>query len=192
MEKKHIDRRVRKTEQQLQSGLIQLMQKKNIHKITVRELSDLVDINRGTFYLHYKDVFDMLDQMEKKLTSDFLEILNHCPSLVVRNNVLPLLVEVFSFIESNEGMMRVVLCKNQDPFFLEVLKNSVKMRFFNDWKKKYFTPVPKETDYFFSYFQSGCIGLICLWLDNGMAESPKQIAKLVENLILKGDSFFYE
>lgn len=122
MEKKSIDRRVRKTRQQLQSGLIHLMQEKNIQKITVRELSQLADINRGTFYLHYKDVFDMLDQIEAKLIADFIEILNRCPSLIVRNNVHPLLVDVFSFVESNEGMMRVALCKNRDSFFFRSIK----------------------------------------------------------------------
>ena len=54
MEKK-TDRRVRKTKNQLRTGLARLMKKKNIGQITVKELVDDVDINRSTFYLHYSD-----------------------------------------------------------------------------------------------------------------------------------------
>ena len=35
--------------------------------ITVRELTEMADLNRGTFYLHYKDVFDLLEQTETEL-----------------------------------------------------------------------------------------------------------------------------
>ena len=65
------DRRVKKTKTQLLLGLTNLMQKKKIKDITVRELTDLVDINRGTFYLHYKDIYDMVDQIEDQLFTDF-------------------------------------------------------------------------------------------------------------------------
>ena len=57
------DRRVRKTEEQLVKGLTKLMKTKSIKNITVRELADEVDINRSTFYLHYKDIFDMADRL---------------------------------------------------------------------------------------------------------------------------------
>ena len=45
------DRRVRRTKKLLTHGLIQLMKEKQVQDITVRELADLVDVNRGTFYL---------------------------------------------------------------------------------------------------------------------------------------------
>ncbi len=187
--KKKIDRRVRKTKRQLQSGLIQLLQEKSIQKITVRELSDLVDINRGTFYLHYKDVFDMLDQIENKLAEDFLEILNHYPSLIVKSNLLPLLVEVFSYIASNEGMMRVVFLKSSDDLFLDRLKNIAKERVFYDWQRRHLANASNEIEYFFSYFLSGCIGLITQWLETGIKETPEQLAKLTESMILYGNEF---
>ena len=63
MTEKKEDRRVRRTKKLLTQGLIQLMQEKQIKDITVRELADLVDVNRGTFYLYYRDIFDMLEQI---------------------------------------------------------------------------------------------------------------------------------
>ena len=62
MEKK-TDRRIRKTKQQLQEGFIHLRKSKSIKDITVKELCELTDLNRGTFYLHYKDIYDLLEDV---------------------------------------------------------------------------------------------------------------------------------
>ena len=52
----NIDRRVMRTKTLLIHSLSTLMKQKNIKDITVKELCELADINRGTFYLHYKDI----------------------------------------------------------------------------------------------------------------------------------------
>ena len=62
-----VDRRVRKTKAQLRAGLARLMQKKSIKEITVKELVEEVDINRSTFYLHYTDIYQMLESIESRI-----------------------------------------------------------------------------------------------------------------------------
>lgn len=57
-----VDRRVRKTKKQLRECLTRLLKEKKVQDITVRELTDMADLNRGTFYLHYRDVFDLLEK----------------------------------------------------------------------------------------------------------------------------------
>lgn len=53
-----MDRRVRKTRALLLQGLVKMMENHDIQDISVKELTELVDINRGTFYLHYDDIYD--------------------------------------------------------------------------------------------------------------------------------------
>ena len=65
------DRRVRKTKRLLREGLAKLMLEKPVKNITVREISELVDINRGTFYLHYKDIYDMVEQIQNEIFEEF-------------------------------------------------------------------------------------------------------------------------
>ena len=65
-----VDRRVRKTKAQLRAGLARLMQKKSIKEITVKELVEEVDINRSTFYLHYTDIYQMLESIEAELMEE--------------------------------------------------------------------------------------------------------------------------
>lgn len=66
-----VDRRVRKTKKQLRECLTRLLKEKKVQDITVRELTDMADLNRGTFYLHYRDVFDLLEKTENELLDEF-------------------------------------------------------------------------------------------------------------------------
>jgi len=82
------DRRVRKTEEQLVKGLTKLMKTKSIKNITVRELADEVDINRSTFYLHYKDIFDMVEKIENELAANLISTLDELNNNHITQNIL--------------------------------------------------------------------------------------------------------
>ncbi len=60
----------------LKDGFLDLMQQKPIQQITVKELCDHVDLNRGTFYLHYRDMYDLLDHIESEILEQFNEIIH--------------------------------------------------------------------------------------------------------------------
>ena len=68
------DRRVRKTKTQLKAGLARLLKEKGINEITVTELTEQVDINRSTFYLHYRDIYDMMEKIENELIEKIEEL----------------------------------------------------------------------------------------------------------------------
>ena len=55
------DRRKERTEKEILNGLIALMQEKSMKNISVRELAERIDINRSTFYLHYTDIYDLIE-----------------------------------------------------------------------------------------------------------------------------------
>jgi len=56
------DRRIRKTKAQIKNALTRLLMQKDLKDISVSEIADMADINRGTFYLHYRDVYDLFER----------------------------------------------------------------------------------------------------------------------------------
>lgn len=64
------DARVRYTKHAIRTSLIQLLRKKPLNRVTVKELCELSEINRATFYKHYRDAYDLLDQLEKTFLED--------------------------------------------------------------------------------------------------------------------------
>lgn len=188
MEKK-IDRRVRKTKQQLQDGFIQLRKKKDLKDITVKELCELTDLNRGTFYLHYKDIYDLSEQLESSLFISLQDVLDK-HSLDYENNLTnspePLLRDILQLIKDNADFCTMLLGDTGEITFINKLKKLVLdivfkkcINIFDFNKEEHFT-------YSYNFILYGCIGIIDSWLLNGLKESPEEIAQLTSKIILDG------
>ena len=65
MPEKKIDRRTLKTRNAIYEGLAELLAEKSLKNITVQELSDKIDIHRVTFYKHFRDIYDVYEQLEQ-------------------------------------------------------------------------------------------------------------------------------
>ena len=186
MDGKKVDRRVRKTKRQLRQALTVLLQEKPIKDITVREIADMVDINRGTLYLHYKDVFDMLEQIENDIFEEFNDLIRAHPPAEDQGKPLPLLTDVFTYFAANADMAIALMGPNGDHAFIDKLKDLVKERCFYDWMQVYSSSNSKNFAYFYAFVVYGCIGLFQNWLETGMKETPEEMAALAEQMILNG------
>lgn len=178
------DRRVRRTKKLLTHGLIQLMKEKQIQDITVRELADLVDVNRGTFYLYYRDIFDMLDCVEQELFEQVNQLIAAHRGEQVLTHTLPVLKELFHLVEDNKEICQVLLGQNGDMKFLKKLSDVVQEAFRQEWlnlKKDELT-----FDYSYAFGALGFVGLLRTWLERDCAEKADDMAILSDRLIRLG------
>ena len=74
---KVIDRRTRYTQQTIKDSFLSLLKEKPFSKITVTEVCRMSEINRGTFYLHYYDIDDVLDSLLEDVITDTASVLDH-------------------------------------------------------------------------------------------------------------------
>ena len=72
----------KKTKRSIKNAFIKLRSSKPLERITIKELVDLAEISKATFYLHYKDIYDLSDYLQKELIQDILQSLEH-PELLV-------------------------------------------------------------------------------------------------------------
>lgn len=180
-EEKKLDRRVRKTRAQLLEGLTQLMMEKDVKNISVKELADLVDINRGTFYLHYRDVFDMLECIEDELFHEFNTILDENFATGISHDPRRVLHDIFSYLAQNKNTVKALMGPHGDLAFVNRLKNLVKERLFDVWKSA--SPFPANSEYYFSFLVSGCIGIIETWIQGEFSLPPDKLADLANEMV---------
>lgn len=188
MEKKKPDRRIRKTETQLRKGLLELLKKKRIQDITVQELVDEVDINRSTFYLHYKDIYDLLEHIEYDYFEDFNafitshEIKNKSNS-INKTKVTDTLIDYFKFLKENKDLITVLIGYNGDPSFskrqIQTLTTTICNSMYDDLN----ILRNQQSEDVFEYCIYGSIGLVRNWVINGYTESPEFIGTLAGNII---------
>lgn len=186
MELKNKDRRVRKTKKSLKDGLAKLMLEKSMNDISVKELTEYVDLNRGTFYLHYKDIFDMVEQVENEMLQELKTVMNSHSTKEINCKPLPLLEDAFIFLKENAPMCTVLLSTNGDIAFVKKLKDVVREKCFKDWMILFNVEKADKFEYVYSFILSGCLGLFESWLKDGLKETPKEMAKLAEDIILHG------
>lgn len=185
VEVKKEDRRIRKTKRLLRSALTDLLKEKPIQEIKVREIADMVDINRGTFYQHYRDVYDMLNSIEDEIFIDFRTFFsNNSDSL--EEEADHFFISLFTYMKENSELITVLLGPNGDPSFIERLENMVRDKCLNEWIVKYNVVNSKEFEYYYAFMVTGCIGLIRLWLNTEMVESPEEMARILERFLIRG------
>ena len=61
-----MDLRQRKTRKAIKEAFLKLHEKKPVEKITVKELAGIAQISKATFYLHYRDIYDLAEQLQKE------------------------------------------------------------------------------------------------------------------------------
>lgn len=181
-----VDRRVRKTRRQLRECLITLLKEKKVQDITVRELTDMADLNRGTFYLHYKDVFDLLEKTEAELQEDFNQLVCKHDAVELKQRPSVIFNEIYSLVYDNADLIEILLGENGDLNFVNRLKQLIREKCLKDWMEVFRSGNAAAFDAFFSFIVSGCIGLVQYWLQTGLKETPEQMAMLTEHIITTG------
>ena len=167
----------------LRTCLATLLMKKKIQDITVTELTDLADLNRGTFYLHYKDVYDLLESLEEQMFIQFNTILDE----YLTPSSLPdtvLFEKIFAFIEENQDLSRILLGPNGDINYLNRIKQTLRQRLLPPEDIQSQSSI--NYDALFAYSISGFLGLLDYWFDTGMKATIPEMAHLANQLISTG------
>ena len=71
MEQKKVDRRIAKTKRAIYSAFAELLSERDIDDITIRDIVDIADINRKTFYNYYSGIHALLDEVENSVVQTF-------------------------------------------------------------------------------------------------------------------------
>jgi AcrR family transcriptional regulator len=176
------DRKIRYTRMVLRESLIELMKAKPVTKITVTELCGAADINRTTFYAHYKDQYELLRQIEEETIAYFEDLLNKYNDKRSKREILQMLEEILQYIANNSNSIQVLLSENGDidfqkKFFRRFTYQEQILRYFTDR-----TSDEAAKEYYSVFVVSGAIAFIQQWLKNNMNIPASDLAKILFRL----------
>ena len=155
-----------------------LLRTKPLKSITVKELTDLADVNRATFYAHYSDVFDMAGQLRSSLRDVFRSLVEAHADELERGRYRGLLADIFAYFDKNEEALSVVLGPNADGSFLndiiEVVRTAsmqaVASASGRDGAPDPFVDAPALCNYHFYFLAGGVSSILKTWVDHGRTE----------------------
>lgn len=190
------DRRIIRTKEAIRAALVALIEAKGFAALSVKDITTKANINRGTFYLHYKDKFDLLDQTLEEVIKDIEGIILKITALSTADFAdtrIPstVVVKLFEYFNDNAALMQAILATKGNYALQTQIKT---LMWSNVFEKNFVTLVKKEKllvpgEYLVSYIASAHFGVIQEWLDRGRQESPEEMARILVNITFHGPLF---
>jgi AcrR family transcriptional regulator len=177
------DLRVQRTRKMIEEALLQLTVEKGFAAVTVRDITERAMVNRSTFYRHYLDKFDLLEQYtnavtaltsaENTLDEQQREASGGAPSGLVR---------LLKHVQQFGNFYRVMLGQMGDPVFTEKFRQTASRRM-----RAYYADTPTEPespplDLRLDYVSCAAIGAILWWLENDQPCTPEELAVWLSQL----------
>ncbi|WP_414045154.1 TetR/AcrR family transcriptional regulator [Macrococcus equi] len=182
------DRRIRKTKQSIRKALLELMLEKSFDNITVNDIANSADINRGTFYLHYVDKFELLESIENEMLQRFIELQQSMDlSAVIHEDDLfqeVFIKKVMSILKEDKLFFKVMLHPNLNTTFEYKFRKMIQSNFERMIDLEEIEGIPFS--YYFTFVSSAQMGVIKQWVKTDMQESPEDIAKYAYEMAYNG------
>ena len=184
------------TAKRMDEALLSLLLEKEFAYITVKEVCDRAGVNRSTFYLHYENTADLLEETVAGLHTRFrdsmassgekLEIRRDTPLeelfLITDRHLLPYL----TFVRENRRVYRAV----HDQ--MEVFGGE---RTYKDYFQSVFSPIlsrygvaRERHEYIMEFYRYGLTAVLMKWVESDCRESPEQIAGIIKLCVGEGRS----
>lgn len=162
--------------------MIKLLKYKEIRSITVTDICKEADINRGTFYNYYNDPFDLLQSIENKLFDKIIEYLNED---YLKENRITVLTKVFELAKENEDLCKILLSNQSNSRVLNRILHLVTRNDIIFMGSNIKDLDENQLNYIMRFMITGCIGIVQTWLENGLKESPVEMASIIDDLTSK-------
>lgn len=172
-------RRTQMTKSLFRHALIELMQDKPLHKITIKEICEQADLNRATFYLHYSDQSDLFNEIIELFEKD---IKDNMTKLTGEGDKVVLMSKYLDYVQQNSVLYRMLMSNDT--------VDGTRTRIIRDVLNELKADMPvygndMENIYIYTYMIDGTCGVIQRWMDHGFDMNSKDLAMLIDNLYIK-------
>ncbi len=188
-----IDRRITRTKAAIREALAACVNEAGFDDLSVKDITSRAGINRGTFYLHYHDKSELMQQIQAEVILEIERIIlasapMRLADLADRVTPLPVVVCLFSYLRENAALINALLKQKGDVAFHSQIRcalerNLREVGFLAGTEPEQFQ-VP--ANYLISYVLSAHLGVLQEWLQTGCRESPEEMARILTKLSLDG------
>lgn len=177
------NRRVHYTKAALRQSLISHLKEKPIDRITVKEICETADLNRGTFYAYYGSPAELLGEIENSFYED---ILASVTSFRRMEDVMEIFTEALTALKDRFEFSEALFGEFGDITFLQQLIYVAKPTCLLHWTQLAPELGKSEMDAMYDFCSYGCMRVIQIWMQNGAKREPAEVARFLNDICNNG------
>ena len=177
----------------MDEALITLLEKKDFEYITIKEICDTAGVNRSTFYLHYENTFDLLQETTRYIldkhfayySADAQSITNSfgdCEPKDLMFITAEYLTPYLSFIKENQRIFKVSI-KQFHSMNMDDVYSKMFVHIFNPILERFHVP-EKERSYVMKFYLTGVFAIVMEWLDKNCSDEPETVIKVIIDCVM--------
>lgn len=182
------------TAAKMDRAFLELLEKKDLPYITVKEICEKAGVNRSTFYLHYETIGDLLAESAEHINEDFLNCvridsgdfaskLHNCPIEELYLITPEYLIPYLTYISENRRLFKTALenaaVLRLDESYAKMMRHIIMPIF-----ERYGVP-ERDRGYIMSFYVHGIMALIGEWLKGDCCDSIEYISGMIQGLVKK-------
>lgn len=178
------NRKISYTKKVIRKSLFELMEKKSLKDISVKDICELADINRGSFYNHYVDKVALIEEITLEMTNQYLAL---SEPIFEKESFDLNVITVFLLSLQENKEMRFFIDDEINDIGEKIVRKKIHDRCVDGWyKKRGFSG--DQADYIFSFLYGGFFEVIQLWYRNDFKPDAKKIAPTIHKLCSAGEN----
>ena len=173
-------------------ALISLLEEKAFEYITISEICKKAEVNRSTFYLHYENTVDLLNETARFLLDDFAAYFNvdveNITNKFKENSLDELnfisdeyLHPYLSYIKENRIVFSTVLLHSVSFGFNEIFQRLYD-NIFNPILERYNYPAT-DRKYAMIFYLNGITAIVTEWLKDGCEKTIEEVSQIIYGCI---------
>lgn len=168
-----VDRRITKSQEAIKKAVTELMSEKNFDDITIQDIANRADVNRGTIYLHFTDKYDLLDKMIEEHINNLRELCQSASEMTFQEGNYVW----FEYFERNYLFFSTMLASKGAPYFRSRFLELI----VEEYKPEVDTTEGKNQglseDVILQFFASAIVGAVEWWFKNEMPLPARVMAE---------------
>lgn len=184
MAEKKQDRRIRRTRYLLRQSMAELMNEKEFKDITVKEIAERADLNRGTFYFHYNDTYDLKAQVEDELVTVFSDHLRTYHPTHQNHSIYDLAEAILSYMEENRFLVRTLFHDTSGDSLRDKMTHALEETIARV-QQSCVQETAQEGAYIRRFLANGIIGAIAMWIEQEDGTSEQEMTAILNDLIMR-------
>lgn len=179
-----VDKRIIKTKNNIKSALVELLKSRKLEDISIVELTNLANVNRKTFYLHYNEVASVFKEIEN---STHEKVKNYiCETKITSETIETYLYNLFKIFIEDKHVLTIIKETQYSKVFTVMLEKIMIEITNKKYEQMTNSTVSQILQYTIAYHVFGSVRLFYTWLRGSQCLDLRSFCKFLANIIIRG------